>query len=163
MRQSDQGLGFMLRDVTRLLRRNFNRRAQALGLSATQWQALAHLARNEGVNQATLAESLEMQPISLARIIDRLQEMGLAVRRPDPADRRAFRLYLAPEAESLIDQMWTLAAETYADAMVGLPEAEQHALIRTLAAIKQNLLDAEAVAQADAEGEAADRSAVRHA
>src|SRR3546814_7154100 len=107
VRDPDQSIGFLLSDVARLLRRNFTRRAQYLGLSQAQWQALAHLARREGVNQATLAESLEIQPVTLARLVDRLQEKGLVERRPDPADRRAFCLYLTPAAAPLLDRKRT--------------------------------------------------------
>ena len=89
-----QGVGALLVEVGRLLRRNFNRRAQELGLTQAQWQALAHLSRKQGINQACLADLLEVQPITLARLIDRLAAAGWVERRPDPADRRAQRLYL---------------------------------------------------------------------
>lgn len=72
MRDPNQSVGFLVNDVARLLRRNFNRRAQELGLSQAQWQALAYLSRQEGVNQVTLAESLDIQPMTLAHLIDRL-------------------------------------------------------------------------------------------
>lgn len=142
-RDPDQSLGFYVNDIARLLRRNFNRRAQGLGLSQAQWRALAHLSRQEGINQVTLAESLEIQPITLARLIDRLQEAGLVARRPDPEDRRAVRLYLTAQAQDIIDRMWVLAAETRAEAMAGLSKESRKALIETLRRMKQNLLEAE--------------------
>lgn len=148
MQSPDQSVGFLLGDVSRLLRRNFNLRAQAHGLSLAQWQALAYLARQEGVNQVTLADSLEIQPITLARLIDRLQEAGLVARRPDPDDRRAFRLYLTEAARPLIDRMWGYAAETRAEAMDGLPDDDRAALIRGLQHMKQNLQEAEGRASA---------------
>ena len=142
MRDPDQSVGFLVNDVARLLRRNFNRRAQELGLSQAQWQALAYLSRQEGVNQVNLAESLEIQPMTLARLIDRLQEAGLVARRPDPGDRRAFRLYLTAAARPLLDRMWDLAAETRAEAMAGLPDDRRQALIESLRHVKRNLVAA---------------------
>jgi MarR family transcriptional regulator for hemolysin len=143
MRNPDQSVGFLVNDVARLLRRNFNRRAENLGLSQAQWRALAHLARQEGVKQVTLADSLEIQPITLVRLIDRLEEAGLVTRRPDPDDRRAVRLYLTPDAQPLLARMWSLAAETREDAMAGISEQDRILLNETLSRIKQNLLDAE--------------------
>src|SRR3546814_9002902 len=77
----DRSLGFLLNDVSRLMRRNLNRRVQALGLTQSQWRALAYLSRQEGINQATLADTLEVQPITLARLIDRLEAAGWVERR----------------------------------------------------------------------------------
>lgn len=143
MRDPDQSVGFLVNDVARLLRRNFNRRVQELGLSQAQWQALAYLSRQEGVNQVTLAESLEIQPMTLARLIDRLQEASLVARRPDPGDRRAFRLYLTAAARPLLDRMWDLAAETRAEAMAGLPDDGRQALVEALRHMRRNLVAAE--------------------
>lgn len=143
MRDPEQSVGFLVNDVARLLRRNFNRRAQELGLSQAQWQTLAYLSRQEGVNQVTLADSLDIQPITLARLIDRLQEAGLVARRPDPADRRAFRLYLTTAARPLLKRMWDLAAESREEAMAGLPDDRKQALIEALHHMKRNLVAAE--------------------
>jgi len=143
MLDPDQSVGFLTNDVARLLRQNFNRRAQNLGLSQAQWRALAYLSLQEGVNQATLADSLEIQPITLTRLIDRLQAAGLVERRPDAADRRAVRLHLTNEAQPLIERMETLALETREEALQGLtPEARQ-ALTDALRHMKQRLLEAE--------------------
>ncbi|MGD9601802.1 MAG: MarR family winged helix-turn-helix transcriptional regulator [Gammaproteobacteria bacterium] len=146
MRDPDQSVGFLVNDVARLLRRNFNRRAQELGLSQAQWQALAYLSRQEGVNQVTLAESLDIQPMTLARLIDRLQEAGLVARRPDPGDRRAFRLYLTEDAQPLLGRMWDIAAETREDAMAGLADDRKQVLIDALRHMKRNLVAAESAA-----------------
>lgn len=143
MPDPEQSLGFLLNDVARLLRRNFNRRAQALGLSQAQWRALAYLSRQEGVNQVTLADSLEVQPITLARLIDRLQDAGLVIRRSDLGDRRAVRLYLTAKAKELLDRMQPLAAETREEALAGLPRESSKRLIETLRRMKQNLVEAE--------------------
>jgi MarR family transcriptional regulator for hemolysin len=138
-----QSVGVLLIDVARLLRRNFNRRAQALGLTQPQWQALARISQNQGMNQACLADMLEVQPITLARLIDRLEAAGWVERRPDPADRRAQRLYPTVKAEPLLDDMRALAAETREEALQGLGDAERRRLIAALKTIKGNLVRAE--------------------
>jgi MarR family transcriptional regulator for hemolysin len=142
MRNPTESLGFLLHDVARLMRRNFMRRAQGLGLSQAQCRALARLSRQEGVNQVTLADSLEIQPITLARLIDRLEEAGLVARQPDPDDRRAVRLFLTPQAQPLLARMWALAAETREEAMAGMSQKDRTALMESLRRLKRNLLDA---------------------
>jgi MarR family transcriptional regulator for hemolysin len=139
-----QGVGALLVEVARLLRRNFNRRAQDRGLTQTQWQALAYLSRDQGMNQACLADLLEVQPITAGRLIDRLEAAGWVQRRPDPADRRVQRLYLTQKAEPLLDDMRALAAATREEAMAGLSDRERRELIRALQALKGNLVRAEA-------------------
>src|SRR5499433_2561733 len=103
-------LGFVLHDVARLLRKRFEQRARAanLGLTRAQWQVLAYLARQEGINQATLAQLLEIEPITLTRLLDRLEAAELVERRPDPGDRRARVLYLTPSAEPLLARIYKL-------------------------------------------------------
>ena len=143
MQDVEQTIGFLISDVTRLLRRNFNRRARELGLSLAQCRALAYLSRQEGVYQVTLADSLEIQPITLVRLIDKLQEMGLVTREPDPADRRAIRLFLTTEAQPLLNRMWELSAETREEAATNISSERRNALIATLNNMKQNLLAVE--------------------
>jgi MarR family transcriptional regulator, transcriptional regulator for hemolysin len=138
-----QGVGALMVEVARLLRRNFNRRAQGLGLTQAQWQALAHLSRRQGINQACLADLLEVQPITLTRLIDRLAVAGWVERRPDPADRRAQRLYLTARAEPLLEDMRGLASATREEALAGLGDAERRQLIDALQIVKGNLVRAE--------------------
>ncbi|TNE58177.1 MAG: MarR family transcriptional regulator [Alphaproteobacteria bacterium] len=137
-----QSLGFLISDVTRLLRQEFNRRAQGLGLSQAQWRALVALARQEGANQKTLAEALEIQPMTLARLIDHLQGIELVERRPDPSDRRAFCLFLTDKGQSLMEEVWQLAEETRDLAQAGVSEAELKAMTQALEKMKANLLKA---------------------
>lgn len=138
-----EGVGFLVADVSRLMRHSFNRRAQEIGLSQAQCKALARLARRQGINQVTLAESLEVQPITLARTIDRLQQAGLVTREPDPADRRAVRLYLTDAAEPYLQRIFALAGETLAEATAGLPDSTIRLLGEALQHIKTNLVAAE--------------------
>lgn len=139
----ERSAGFLISDVARLLRRNFNRRVQRLGLTQSQWQALAHLSRNEGINQVSLAEILEVQPITLARLIDRMEAAGWVERRRDPNDRRAVRLYLGTKVQPVLSEMREIAAGVREEAMSGLSEEQRERLLGTLRQMKRNLLTAE--------------------
>lgn len=138
-KQPNPSLGFVISDVARLIRRNFNRRVQHLGLTQAQWQVLAHLARHEGIRQIQLADVLDMQPISVARIIDRMEAAGWVERRPDPADRRAVNLYLAPKASPILEQMWQHGAETRQQALQHIPVNQQELLLQLLLTMRENL------------------------
>src|ERR1700738_1911923 len=87
-------LGFLLHDVARLLRRRFEQNARGSGLTRSQWQVLTYLAQNEGISQRGLAELLDVEPITLCRIVDKLQAFGLIERHPHPSDRRVWILHL---------------------------------------------------------------------
>lgn len=134
-----RSFGFLIQDVARLMRRNFNRRVSTLGLTQAQWQALAHISAREGLNQAALADILEVQPISVARLIDRMEAAGWIERRQDPNDRRAVQLYLREKAEPMLEQMWAYAALTRAEASKGLSEKEKETLLDLLSRMRVNL------------------------
>lgn len=135
-------LGFVLNDVARLMRKEFEQRARAgaLGLTRAQASVLAYLARQEGINQAALAQILEVEPITLARLLDKLQAAGFVERRPDQKDRRAHLLYLTEGAYPLLDRIFALAAEVREDALAGIPEADRNRLLDMMLMIKSNLL-----------------------
>jgi MarR family transcriptional regulator for hemolysin len=135
-------LGFLLHEVARLLRRRFEQNARCSGLTRSQWQVLATLANNEGINQSGLADLLEIEPITLGRIIDKLQARGLIERHPDPSDRRAWLLHLTSAARPKLTQLREPADVTRAEALAGVPEADTERLLRTLQALKANLADA---------------------
>lgn len=142
-RDPDTNFGLLVHDVARLMRANFHRRVQPLGLTQAQWRALFHLSRNEGIKQVVLAEILEVQPITLARLVDRLEDAGWAERRPDPSDRRAFRLFVTAKAQPVLERIRELAAETREEAMKGLGRRERKHLLDLLSATKDNLLKTE--------------------
>lgn len=146
MRNAKETLGFVLNDAARLMRRDFERRARSLGLTRAQWQTLFHLSRNEGCNQATLADVLDVEPITLARVLDRLELAGWVERRVDPNDRRARRLFLKPDALPVMEQLQGLGAETRAVALAGISEAEHEQLMTLLSRIRRNLSTRDAVA-----------------
>jgi DNA-binding MarR family transcriptional regulator len=135
-----QSLGFLVHETARLFRREFLRRTRTLGLSLAQWQTISRLAMNEGINQARLADMLEMQPITVARLIDKMVAGGWVERRADPHDRRAVQLYLTPAAEPLIDELWKHSSDIREQAMANLSEGERNVLIGALAQVKQNLV-----------------------
>lgn len=132
-------LGFLVSDIARMLREKFNETAQALGLTLAQARALAHLANNEGISQVALAKRLEIQPITLLRQIDRLEESGLLERRPNPHDRRAQQLYLTPAAGPLLENIQTLGAALTDTAFTGMSVTDRELIITMLARVKENL------------------------
>ena len=135
-------LGFLLHDVARLLRRRFEQNARGSGLTRSQWQVLAYLANNEGINQSGLADLLEIEPITLGRIVDKLQTRGLIERRPDPSDRRAWLLHLTSAARPKLSQLRRLGEVTRGEALAEVPEADTERLLKTLQTLKANLTDA---------------------
>jgi MarR family transcriptional regulator, transcriptional regulator for hemolysin len=145
-------LGFVLNDVARLMRKRFEQRARAaaLGLTRAQAAVLAYLARQEGINQAALAQLLELEPITLARLLDRLQAAALIERRPDPKDRRAHLLYLTAAAYPLLDRIFALAAEVREDALAGVAEPDRGRLLDLLLEMKANLIGVAAALEAEA-------------
>lgn len=151
MNLGKETIGFLLNDAARLMRREFERRARPLGLTRAQWQTLFHLARNEGCNQATLAELLEVEPITLARLIDRLEANGLVERRHDPSDRRARLLFLGAHALPLLEQLRAVGAETREVALAGIGDEERAQLMTLLTKIRANLSGRDSAAMAAAE------------
>jgi DNA-binding MarR family transcriptional regulator len=143
-RQPEPSMGFLIADVARLMRRNFDRRAQQIGLTRAQWQVLTWLKRNEGISQAALADLLEMSPMTLVRLIDKLETAGLVERRPRPGDRRSYQLYLADHAHPLLDRLWEMGAETRRQAQAGISKADEALLLDVLTTIRRNLSEADA-------------------
>jgi len=136
-----QTVGFMLSDVARLLRSNFDRRVQELNLTQPQWQALTYLARNEGAQQSALAEMLGKQPMSVARLIDRMESTGWVERRPDPSDRRAFNLHLTEKVDPVLEEIWKHAARTRSQALAGISDRDRKKLLQILSVMRRNLID----------------------
>lgn len=134
-----ESIGFLLSDTARLLRRRFDERARTIGVTRAQWRTLTVLSRNEGANQGALAELLEVEPITLCRMIDRLAEAGHVERRRDPADRRAWNIYLTDRSRPLLDQLRALGEQVVEDALAGLTPAGREALTRSLDRIRDNL------------------------
>ncbi|MFV0280106.1 MAG: MarR family winged helix-turn-helix transcriptional regulator [Rhodoblastus sp.] len=137
-----QTLGFLFNDTARLMRKRFEQRARHVGLTRAQWHALAYLARNEGIQQSALADLLELEPITLGRILDRLEAADLIERRRHAADRRVWLLHLKPKAHALMTDMFAIGEATRNEALAGIDEADRNALTRILVAVKANLGEA---------------------
>lgn len=135
----DDNIGRMLSQVARLMRRSFDERARAIGVTRPQWQVLSLLDVYGGINQGGLAELLEVEPITLGRMIDRLQEAHLVERRADPSDRRAWRLFLTAKGGELIGQLQPLAHETFEQALDGVSAQERDLLQDMLGRMRANL------------------------
>ncbi len=135
----EESLAFLLKDVSRLMRRRFDARARSLGVSRAQWDVLFALSRNEGINQTGLADYLEVETITLCRMVDRLADAGLVERRPDPADRRAWRLHLTDAARPLLDRLRELGDTVVAEALAGIGTSDITAAVGALAAMRANL------------------------
>ena len=135
----DDNVGVLLTQVSRLLRRNFDERARAIGVTRPQWQMLTILVRHPGIHQGGLAELLEVEPITAARMIDRLQDAKLVERRADPADRRTWRVHLTARGTSLLEALQPPARETLDEALDGIPPAEQDQLLKLLCQVRTNL------------------------
>ena len=138
----DSTLGFLLHDVARLLKKRFEQNSRASGLTRSQWQVLTYLAQNEGINQAGLAELIEIEPITLGRIIDKLETLRLIKRNPHPTDRRRWLLHLMPAARAKLEQAREYDDVTRREAMVGVSEDDTQHLLKILQALKENLTHA---------------------
>ena len=137
--QDSTSLGFLIADVSRLLRRDFDRRVRALRLTQAQWRAIAHLQRTDGIRQSALAERLEVAPITLGRLVDRLEASGWVSRKSDPIDRRASLLFLTPKAGPILDEMRAHAKDAMREALSGVPQRARKELLKALERMKDNL------------------------
>ncbi len=132
-------IGALLNQVSRLMRREFDARARGIGVTRPQWMVLGLLEAHAGSNQGALAEMLEVEPITLGRMIDRLQEAELVERRADPADRRAWRIFLTERGENLLDMLRPFGLETLSQAFEGVSKADSEVLMATLLRVRSNL------------------------
>src|SRR5262245_31181368 len=135
-------LAFAINDVARLLRTLADQKAAQFGVTRAKWAVLARLERFEGLKQAELAEMLDLQPITLTRLLDGLADNGLIERRPDPSDRRAKRLYLTAAARPLLERLGALGQDLMGTALEGLDEPTVTSLLVHLTTVKENLRQA---------------------
>jgi len=135
-----ENFAFEVAETARLIRREANKRAAILGATKAQWRVLARLHRaGDGLRQVELAEALDVEPITLCRMIDRLEEAGLVERRRDEADRRAWRIFLTGEAAPVLAKLERMGLAFNADILAGVSEADREAARRVLARIRGNL------------------------
>ena len=138
----DMNLLFTLGEVQRLVRAYADRQAARYGITRAQWAVLAKVERAEGLKQTELAEQMEMQPITLTRLIDRLCDNGWIERRSDETDRRVNRLYLRKAARPLLGKLNGLRSELTATALEGINPSDAHRLLTQLETIKENVRNA---------------------
>jgi len=137
--RSQDSLGFLLADVSRLMRRAFARRFEGNELTFAQARVLVYVARSPGLRQVELASRLEIQPITLVRLIDGLAARDLVERRVDPSDRRAWRVYPTARAQGSLASIRRVGESVREDALAGIAPAQAEALLRILASMRGNL------------------------
>jgi len=135
----NRSFGFVLHETARLLSKRYDQRSKSLGLTRAQCQVLAYLVYHEGINQAGLAELLELEPISLGRLVDRMAQAGWVERRPDPRDRRAWQLFITEKAKPLFAEMVTIGREVRAEALAGFTPEEGGRIMELLLRARHNL------------------------
>ena len=134
-------LGFLIKDVSRLSTKHFERHATELGLTLAQCKVLVMLSRNEGVTQAKLAECSDTDPMTLVRIIDRMEGDGWIERRPDPNDRRAYQLHLKPGAAPVVEKILLLGDKARSESLAGFSNEERTQLVVLLERLHANLTE----------------------
>ena len=139
MQQFDRDLMLLLHDVARLLRTRFDQRARARGMTRAQWVILARLNAQPGLSQIEMASLLEVEPISVGRLIDRLESRALVERRPDPADRRVWRLHLLPSAQPILDEISKTREVLGAELFEGVDASARANMVDALVCMKNNL------------------------
>lgn len=132
-------LGFLLADVSRLLRRTFQQRMEGSELTFAQARVLVRISRKECIRQVELAELLELQPIALVHLLDQLAEIGLVERRPDPTDRRAYQLFLTAAAAPHLAAIREIGADIQADMLRGLNKQQSAQFLSSLNVVRDNL------------------------
>jgi|DEB0MinimDraft_12_1074336.scaffolds.fasta_scaffold18767_2 DNA-binding MarR family transcriptional regulator len=135
----NDALGFVIHDVARMLRWEFDRRAQTFNLTRSQWSVLVALIRENGVQQRTLADIADVTAITMTGLLDRLERDGWVVRKPDPEDRRAKRVYLTDKIDPVMADIKAIVKEVRATALHGLSAQERDQLISLMLRIRQNL------------------------
>jgi MarR family transcriptional regulator, transcriptional regulator for hemolysin len=139
MEERLRNFGFLLKEVSRRYVNRFEVRAAEIPLNLAQAEALVRLEKNEGVSQARLAELAEVDPMTMVRILDRMEAEGLLERRPDPADRRARCLFLTAKAKPILDEIWRLSDEIRAEIFAGVSKEERERFMGVLERLYVNI------------------------
>ncbi|MDX1489918.1 MAG: MarR family transcriptional regulator [Pseudohongiellaceae bacterium] len=135
----EQSLGFSIHDVARLLRYSFDRQSQKIGMSRALWSVLAHLHREDGMQQSVLARAMDITPITLARHLDKLEKEGWIERRSDPSDRRVKHIFLKAKADPVIEQLTELSQDIKSQALQGISRKEEKLFMDVLSRMRENL------------------------
>jgi DNA-binding MarR family transcriptional regulator len=146
-----QTLGFLLHDAQRLMRRRFEHRGSVYGLSSAQWRLLVYAVREEGVPQARLAALLEIEPISVSRLLDRMEDNGWIERRSDASDRRVRTVWPSAKGRAAFDSVKEMAGDIYEKAMKGMSPEQRAGLLEGLSTIIENMSEADRLARCENE------------
>lgn len=141
--QDTDSLGLLIHDAARLMRRRFEERAVTYGLSSAQFRLLVRLVKDEGAPQARLAEFLEIEPISVSRLLDRMEEGGWIERRPDASDRRVRMVFPTAKSRETYGAIKSMAGEVYDEALAGLSAETREIVMAGLRTIRSNLAAAD--------------------
>lgn len=136
-----RNLGFLFKDIGRLYTKLFEERATHLEASLAQCKALIYISKNQGISQIRLAELSGIEPMSLVRMLDRMEADGWIERRAHPADRRARQLYLKDKAQPMLEQIWKIGDEVRAQTLAGFKADERNLLLDLLERAHANLLE----------------------
>ncbi|MFL6745594.1 MAG: MarR family winged helix-turn-helix transcriptional regulator [Sphingomicrobium sp.] len=129
---------FEIGETAHALRKAFGRRVAALGVTGAQWKVLVKLTRTPGLRQVELADMLDIEPITLCRIVDRLEEARLVERSRDPSDRRAWRLHVTAQAQPLVEKLKAIGAELFDEAFAGIDPNDMETARQVLARVREN-------------------------
>jgi DNA-binding MarR family transcriptional regulator len=132
-------IGYLIADLSRLYGRVFDRRAAHLGLTRAQWRALKRIHQAEGITQVALAELMDMEPIAVGRVIDRLQKAGFVERHSDPSDRRIWRLHLSSQSSQIMEAIEHVSIGVREDSVAGVDPDELRIALKVLSQIRETL------------------------
>jgi len=138
-RAIDSDFLFLIYDVAQMVRRHADKRARMHGMTRAQWAVLARLEREPGITQSRLALLTDVEPITIGRLVDRLEANGLIERHPDPGDRRIWRLTLTPKSAAILEQIAEFRRELHEDMAAGLDAQSLNTLVRCLQQMRRNL------------------------
>jgi DNA-binding MarR family transcriptional regulator len=131
-------IGYLLKDVTRRYAARFERHAEEVSLTLMQCKVLVYLSKNEGASQVRLCDLTEIEPMMMVRILDRMEADKLLERRPDPADRRARRLYLTRKAARALEEIDRISELTRSEFFAGVSKTDREAFLKVLEHVHQN-------------------------
>ena len=134
-----EDLPFQIAETAHALRKSFDRRASVLGVTRAQWKVLLRLTRMPGLRQVELADMLDVEPITLSRIVDRLEEAGHVERTPDPADRRVWRLQVTEQAKPLVAKLQGVGHDLIEEAFEGIETRDLEQVRDVLARVRENV------------------------
>jgi len=136
---STSTIGYLIADLSRLYGRVFDRRAAHLGLTRVQWRALKRIHHAEGITQTALADLMDMEPIAVGRVVDRLQKAGFVERRSDPDDRRVWRLHLSSQSTQIMEAIEQVSIGVREDSIAGVDPGELQTALKVLSQIRETL------------------------